>query len=105
MGALSLLLRHYTSGSPFPYNPKTATLVPAAVNTAPAKVQLARKAQHIKIANLDATNSLLVSFDGGFTFFTIKAGAPPQDFDCQLHAFWVQSSAGTVAWCAVTNEG
>jgi len=77
-----------------------------AATTTPAKVTLSvGLAQRINVRNLDGTNGLDVSFDGGRSFYTILATSVPLDIACSLHFFWVRSTAAVVNWCAVTNEG
>jgi hypothetical protein len=74
--------------------------------TTPAKVALKRPpGQSIRIRNLDTTNNLLVSFDGGTNFATIKPTDQPIVLDVLFHYFYVQSSASTVAYDALVSEG
>ena len=53
-------------------------------------------ANFIFVKNMDATNSLLISFNSGTTFFTISAGAV-LSFDVDgLINYTIKSSAGSV---------
>lgn len=59
----------------------------------------------IHIRNLDGTNKLNIALTpSGKVFYTIPANGF-LDFDCLFQQFWVQASAATVAWCAITVEG
>lgn len=74
--------------------------------TTPAKVSVKRGvAQWIRIGNLDATNNLEVSFDGGTNYYTIEPGDPPFEADALFHFFYVRSSAATVDYSATIVGG
>lgn len=70
-----------------------------------SQILFARQAQHIHVRNLDGTNGLDVSFDGGKNFCTIKATSFPLDIDCLCSGVWVRGVGGAVAYSIVTNEG
>ena len=72
-------------------------------STTPAKVTLGRRGHHIVIKNLDGTNLLKISFDGGRNFFTLQKGET-LNFDVAFHYFYVLSDANA-AWCALVSEG
>lgn len=76
----------------------------------PAKVSLtargdrARKGFRIRIKNLDTTDDLEISFDGGAHFYPIWPAeelAMPANF----HYFFVRASAGTVPYRAIVAQG
>ena len=50
--------------------------------------------QYAKIANLDGTNSLEVSFDGGTNYFTIMATDTSLEVNALFHYLFVRSTAG-----------
>jgi len=50
--------------------------------------------QYAKIANLDAVNSLEVSFDGGTNYFTINATDISLEVNALFHYLFVKSAAG-----------
>jgi len=68
--------------------------------TTPAKVELGRLMQHLNIRNLDTTDGLEVSFNGGQSFYTIPAGQFLSE-SVRKHEFWVRATAGTVDYCAI----
>lgn len=89
-----------------PVRPMRMRHVNGSATTTPTKVSVNRGiGQYIRIANLDGTNGLEVSFDGGRNFFTISAGDPPLDVAALFHWFHVRSTAATVAYTAILGEG
>lgn len=70
-----------------------------------SQILFARQAQHIHVRNLDGTNGLDVSFDGGHNFCTINATSFPLSVDCLNNAVHVRGVGGAVAFSIVTNEG
>ena len=80
--------------------------VNGAATTTPERVSVARGlGQYLRISNLDATNNLEISFDGGRNFYTISPTDPPLDVNAIYHFFFVKSSTGTVNWAALLGEG
>lgn len=63
--------------------------------TTAAPVDVGTGVAAIVIENMDATNNLLVSFDGGTTFKTVKPGII-LTVDVSTRNLVVKSSAGTV---------
>lgn len=55
------------------------------------------QANFLLIENLDATNSILISFDGGVTFKTLAPGKFLGMEVSQLLSYVVRSSAGTAS--------
>ena len=69
--------------------------------TTPAKISVKRGVgQWVRIGNLDGTNNLEVSFDGGVNYYTIEPGDPPFEAPALFHFFFVRSSAATVDYSA-----
>jgi len=89
-----------------PARPMKMRHVNGAATTTPTKVSVNRGlGQYIRIANLDGTNNLEVSFNGGGNYYSILPGHPPLDVDAQFHFFYVRSNTGTVNWSALIGEG
>jgi len=66
-----------------------------AANTTAADVNLGVGVNSITIENMDATNNLLVSFDGGATFKTLGIGKSVS-LEVSVGKIMVKSSAGSV---------
>lgn len=58
------LLRTSNAGKPMHYN--------GTANTSPVDVNLGATTRHVLIQNLDNTNVLQVSFDGGTNYYTVQ---------------------------------
>lgn len=61
--------------------------------------------QYIRISNLDSTNDLEVSFNGGRDFYTIQPGDPPLEVNALFYFVRVRSSSSTVKYSAIIGEG
>lgn len=60
--------------------------------------------QYIAITNLDATNSIDISFDNGANYFSILPADPTFKVSALFHFFLVKSDV-TAAWTALLGEG
>lgn len=99
MGAQVFRLRHYP-------RPDDASPQAPSTGTFPKKVSLERRGHGIRIKNLDAPggSNLMVSFDGGRSYYPIAPGAE-LDEDCAFHYFFVVSSGAAISWSALVREG
>ena len=76
------------------------------VNTDGEKVSVNRGiGQYIRITNLDATNNLEVSFNGGRDYHSIPPASPTMEVYALFHFIRVRSSASTVPYTAIFGAG
>lgn len=87
-----------------PNGGKVAHIGGTATVTAAKTTKMATDCDHLFIANNDATNNLMISFDDGASFFSLPPGRTldgPFSSGGQIGGrryLWVKSSAATVAW-------
>ena len=88
-----------------PARPQRMRHVNGTAATAYTKIAVKRGiGQYAKIANLDGTNSLEVSFDGGTNYFTINATDTSLEVNALFHYLFIRSTAGA-AYSIIIGEG
>lgn len=84
--------------------PMTVKHYAGSVGTTAAVISFAKQAQYIVVNNIDSTESLGISFDGGRTLFTLLKGQMVS-IPCLANSITVIGVGGTADYCIMTNEG
>lgn len=82
----------------------SATTTAAEVSFMTDRDAASRKTEWVGFHNTDTTADLLVSFDGGTTYWTIGAGGK-EFYEVNIASVYLKSSTGTVAYEILVGVG